>query len=197
MNFTYTLIISLLFSIHALSAQKTFVIIGDSLTEGYGIAKESAFPHLLENLISNYKIINAGISGSTSASAMSRVKWTLKSKPDAILIALGGNDGLRGLSIKELSKNLTGAIKEIKKTQTKVMLAGIQAPPNYGAQYTKDFKNIFSQIAKEQKIPLYPFLLEGVAGNPRLNLPDGIHPNEEGHKVIAEKILPFIKKELP
>lgn len=194
-----SLVISIIFISLTSYAQsnKTLVVIGDSLTEGYGLSKDSAFPKLLENSLKDWKVVNAGISGSTSASALSRVKWTLKSKPKVILIALGANDGLRGLSVKELKKNLAAAIDEIKKTNTKVLLAGMQAPPNYGKKYTQDFSAVYPSLSKEKNVPLYPFLLDGVAGNAKLNLTDGIHPNEEGHKIILEKILPFIKKELP
>lgn len=179
-------------------AQKTLVIIGDSVTEGYGIGKESAYPYLLEKELPGWKVTNSGISGSTSASAPGRVKWALKSKPDAILLVLGGNDGLRGLKVQEMKKNLSEAIQLAKSGKNvKVLLAGYQAPPNYGSAYTKSFSAVFPELAKEHSVPLFPFILEGVAGNPGLNIADGIHPNEKGQKLILKNLLPFLKKELP
>jgi acyl-CoA thioesterase-1 len=178
-------------------AEKTLTIIGDSITEGYGVPKEKAYPALLEKNLPGWKITNAGISGSTSASAPSRMKWALKAKPTAVLIALGGNDGLRALKVEEMRKNLAEALSLAKKAGVKALLAGQQAPPNYGTTYTKSFFSSFGEVAKNAKVPLYPFILEGVAGNPKMNLADGIHPNEAGQQVIADKLLPFLKKELP
>jgi len=178
-------------------AEKTLIILGDSVTEGYGVAKESSYPALLEKELKGWKVTNAGISGSTSASAPSRMKWALKAKPDAILLALGGNDGLRALKVSEMKKNLGDAIKLAGKQGVKVLLAGYKAPPNYGNEYTFGFARVFTQLAKENKAPLYTFILDGVAGDSKLNLADGIHPNIAGHKVIAEKLLPFLRKELP
>lgn len=178
-------------------AEKTLTIIGDSVTEGYGVSKESSFPALLEKELKGWKVTNAGISGSTSASAPGRMKWALKAKPDAVLLALGGNDGLRALKAAEMKKNLADAIELAKKSGVKVLLAGYKAPPNYGTDYTKGFSLVFTELAKENKVPLYDFILDGVAGNSKLNLADGIHPNVTGHKVITEKLLPFLRKELP
>jgi len=190
------LVLYFLFSVPAL-AQKSLTIIGDSVTEGYGLGKENTYPALVEKELKGWKITNAGISGSTSASAPSRMKWALKAKPTAILLVLGGNDALRALKVSEMKKNLADAIRLAEKTGVKVLLAGYQAPPNYGGEYTKSFSAVFGEVAKESKVAFYPFILEGVAGNPKLNLPDGFHPNEAGHKVIAQKILPFLKRELP
>lgn len=179
---------------------KTLTIIGDSLTEGYGIAKEQAYPALLEKKLKQHglkwKVINSGVSGSTSASAPGRVKWALKSKPEAIVLALGANDGLRGLKLDQLEKNLKKAIQLAKKEKVLIYFVGILMPPNYGNQYAKDFSKVFPKIAKEEKIDFLPFLLEGVAANPKLNLADGIHPNEEGHKIIAETVFQFLKDKL-
>lgn len=177
-------------------AENTLTVIGDSVTEGYGVAKESTYVALVEKELKGWKVTNAGISGSTSASAPGRMKWALKAKPTAVLLALGGNDGLRALKAAELKKNLSEAIELAKKAGVKVLLAGYEAPPNYGSAYTKTFRDTYTELAKEQKVPLYPFILEGVAGDPKLNLADGIHPNVEGHKVLAKKILPFLQKEL-
>lgn len=179
------------------NSQNVLTILGDSVTEGYGVAKDSTYPALLEKELKGWKVVNSGISGSTSASAPGRMKWALKAKPRAILLALGGNDGLRALNVKDLKKNLGEAIALAKKEKVAVLLAGYEAPPNYGVKFTSSFKQTFRELAKEEKVPFYPFILDGVAGDPKLNLQDGIHPNVEGHKIIAKKLLPFLQKELP
>jgi acyl-CoA thioesterase-1 len=196
-----TLLLALLLLLPLSShAAKTLVILGDSLTEGYGVQKEKAFPALLEKKLKDakidWKVTNAGVSGSTSASAPSRTDWILKSKPDAILLALGANDGLRGLTTESMEKNLKNAISKMKAAKVKVFLAGMQMPPNFGAEYTKNYREVFPRLAKEEKIELLPFLLEKVAGENKLNLADRIHPNEEGHKIIAETVFQFLKGKL-
>lgn len=177
---------------------KTLVIIGDSLTEGYGVSQQQSFPSLLEEKMNSskksWKVINAGISGSTSASAVSRIKWHLKQKPNLIILALGSNDGLRGLSTNQIISNLDKAIEVAKASQTTIVLAGLKMPPNYGAKYTQDFALVFPQLSKKHKIPLIPFLLKDVAGEKSRNLSDGIHPNESGHKIIAETVFQSIKE---
>lgn len=180
---------------------KKFVIIGDSLTEGYGVSQEAAFPALLEKKINNelkksYKIVNSGISGSTTASAPQRAKWILKQKPDLVMLILGANDGLRGLKLEASEKNLSTAIEEFQKANIKIILGGLYMPPNYGAEYTENFKKMYSRLAKKYKMKLVPFILDKVAGDPKFNLPDGIHPNEEGHKIIAQTIFDSIKEGL-
>ncbi len=177
------------------------VILGDSLTEGYGVAKSDAFPALLEKKMRedsypNLEIVNSGIGGSTTASALSRLKWVLKSKPQLVILALGGNDGLRGTDLKTTEKNLDQAIQFAQKKGVRVILAGMQIPPNYGKEYTENFKKIFPRLAKKYKVKLIPFLLKGVGGEADLNLPDGIHPNEEGHQVIADTLYKFLKENL-
>lgn len=170
------------------------IFIGDSLTAGYGLAEEEAYPALIEKLASatNTPIEsrNAGVSGDTSAGALRRLNWLLKDKYDVVFIAIGANDGLRGLSLDELEKNLRQIVQQVRKAlpQSKIMLAGIKLPLNFGPQYTNDFENIFIRVAKTEKIAFLPFLLEGVAGNPALNLPDRLHPNAEGQKKMAAHI---------
>lgn len=182
------------------ATSKKLVVIGDSLTEGYGVAKEKAWPALLEKKLieakKNYQVVNSGVSGSTSASGPSRMSWQLKSKPDVIVLALGANDGLRGTSVKNLEDNLNKSIDLAKKAKVKVILAGMMMPPNYGESYAKDFAGAFKRVAKKHKVPLIPFLLEKVGGVAELNLTDGIHPNEKGHAVIAETVFKAIEKEL-
>lgn len=180
-----------------LNGIKRIAIIGDSLTEGYGVPAESSFPKVLEKLCHengrlDIEVMSSGSSGSTSASGPSRVQWALKSKPDLIIVALGANDGLRGLEVEQMRKNLERTIQEAKKAQVKVVLAGMKAPPNLGRDYTKAYENSFSEVAHAEGIPLFPFLLEGVAGEPELNIDDGIHPNEAGHQIMGQNLFRFL-----
>ncbi|MGE4133850.1 MAG: arylesterase [Bdellovibrionales bacterium] len=174
---------------------KTIVIVGDSLTEGYGVSKENAYPALLEKKIAErgYKVVNAGISGSTSASAPARVKWQLKSKPEILVLALGANDGLRGLSVENMQKNLRAAVNLALDAKVKVVLVGMRMPPNYGKEYSEKFRKAFDRLSKELRVTYIPFLLKDVGGNPKLNLTDGIHPNEAGHKILAETVFQGIR----
>lgn len=176
---------------------KTLVIIGDSLTEGYGVAKEKAYPALLEEKIKadkkDWKVINSGVSGSTTASALSRVKWILKSKPDMVMIALGANDGLRGVKVETSKKNLDDAMALLKQAKIPMIVGGMQIPPNFGQVYANQFKSMFSDLAKKYNAAFVPFILEGVAGNSNLNQPDGIHPNEEGQKIMADTVYKHIR----
>ena len=185
-----------IFSGHA-TAQTLIVALGDSLTEGYGVSKEEAYTYLVEHelLRKGYSVrmINAGISGSTSASAPSRMQWYLRVKPDIVILALGGNDGLRGLSVQHMKKNLGKAIELASSKNILVLLAGMQIPLNYGQDYTKSFRNAFYELAEKYKIPMIPFLLKDVGNVPRLNLPDGIHPNPEGHHIISRTVVEHLE----
>ena len=172
---------------------KTIVFVGDSLTEGYGVAKESAYPNLLpaffkERMGKEVTIVNGSVSGSTTASASSRFRWFLRSKPDILVLALGANDGLRGLSLPESKKNLEDVILLAKAEKMKIVLAGMLMPPNYGDDYRKEFETLFKELVKKHDLIFIPFLLEGVAGVKELNQADGIHPNEKGHKIMAETV---------
>lgn len=183
------------------SLAKTIVFIGDSLTEGFGVKTEEAYPAQLEQIFhangrSDIKVINGGISGSTTANASSRTKWFLKMKPDIIIYALGANDGLRGLEINESEKNLSDAIDLAQKKSVKVMIALMKLPKNYGEDYRKKFERMYSNLLKDKKIGKLDFLLEGVGGVPRFNLSDGIHPNPEGQKKVAENIYKSLKDQL-
>jgi acyl-CoA thioesterase-1 len=172
----------------------TILCLGDSLTEGYGLAPEHAYPSVLER-----RLLNGGISGSTSASAVSRLEWQLRAAPDILILALGGNDGLRGLDLAATRRNLSAAIELAKGRGVRVVLAGMKLPPNYGPAYTGDFERLFPELAAEHDVALIPFLLEGVAARPGLNLPDGIHPNAEGYLRVAENVLevllPMLEKD--
>lgn len=177
----------------AAASEYRIVILGDSLTEGYGISKDVAFPALLEKKfhddgMTQVKIINAGISGSTSSSAPGRLKWILKTNPHLVLLALGANDGLRAVPVETLKKNLRTALQDIRAAKVEAILVGMKMPPNYGKKYSSEFENVFTNLAKEEKVKLIPFLLANTAGNKELTQPDGIHPNEKGHILIADYV---------
>jgi acyl-CoA thioesterase I len=176
----------------------TIVALGDSLTDGYGLSKEQAYPQLVQDRfhkdgMTNVKILNAGISGSTSAGAEGRLKWFLKSKPQILLLALGANDGLRGVPPESTRANLLKCIKLAKENNMRVILGGMMLPPNYGKDYTEKFKQMYADIAKSEKVELIPFLLDGVAGVQKLNQEDGIHPNADGHVKVAEIVYRHLK----
>jgi acyl-CoA thioesterase-1 len=188
----FFVILFILFSLTSVYG-KTIVFLGDSLTEGYQLAKEEAYPSLIENELKlkkiDVKVINAGESGATSASGPKKIKWYLKSRPDVLVLALGANDGLRGLSLSETEKNLSLVIDMAIKARVKVLLIGMKMPINYGEPYRTQFQNLFKKLAGKFKLELVPFLLEGVGGRPEMNLTDGIHPNPAGHKVMAKTVL--------
>ena len=179
----------------------TILFLGDSLTEGLGVTKEEAFPKLVKILIQkelkkDISIINAGVSGSTTSDGLDRLKWYLKKKPSIVFLALGANDGLRGLDLKQSQKNLEEIIKYAQESGAKVLLAGMLIPPNYGPEYSENFRKMYEEIKDKYKLKSMPFLLDQVAGNKNLNQSDGIHPNEQGHKTIAKNVFEFIKKDL-
>ena len=172
--------------------------LGDSLTEGYGLSKEQAWPALLQSLLhqrgrTNITLINGGVSGSTSASALSRLRWHLKAKPDVLILALGANDGLRGVPVAETRKNLAATLELARQNGLKVLLAGMKMPPNYGPDYSTQYEKMFKDLSLKYKTAFLPFILEGVAADPAMNLEDGIHPNAAGHKKIAAMILPYLE----
>lgn len=182
------------------SNEKIILFYGNSLTAGYGIDQDDAFAGLtqarIDSLSLNYKVINGGLSGETTAGGLSRLDWFLEVEPEIFVLELGGNDGLRGIEISETKKNLEGIIDKVqtKYPETKIILAGMQIPPNMGKEYSEEFSEIYPVIAKEKNVTLIPFLLQNVGGIPELNLPDGIHPTEEGHKIVFETVWPFIKE---
>lgn len=171
--------------------------LGDSLMAGYGLAKKDSFPTQLESALKDrghdVTLLNAGVSGDTTAGGRSRLAWSLADKPNAVIVELGGNDGLRGLPPKETEKNLRAILQELKQQGLPVLLTGMLAPPNMGRAYGAKFNAVFGKLADEFEVVFYPFFLEGVAGEPTLNQPDGIHPNEEGVKVIVARILPSVE----
>ncbi|WP_435625351.1 arylesterase [Flagellimonas sp.] len=181
------------------SSEKVILFFGDSLTAGYGLELEQAFPALIQSRLDslglNYTVINSGLSGETTSGGRNRLNWVLKQKVDVFVLELGANDGLRGIPLVETRKNLQAMIDVVKEknSDTKIVLAGMQIPPNMGPEYTTEFRKIFPELAEENQIALIPFLLEGVAGIPELNLEDGIHPTPEGHEIVKENVWSVLK----
>ncbi len=180
--------------------QKNILFFGDSLTAGYGLSAEEAFPALLEKDLTKggktVKVINGGLSGETSAGGLSRIDWLLRKPVDVFVLELGANDGLRGLPLDQTRKNLQAIVDKVKEKypSAKIVLAGMMVPPNMGKQYTEEFKNMYPQLAKRNNTTLIPFILQDVGGIEKLNQADGIHPTAEGHKIIAKNLKPIIEK---
>lgn len=178
----------------SVDGNKVILFFGDSLTAGMGLDTEKAFPAIiqkkLDSLGLDYQVVNAGLSGETTAAGKNRVNWVLKQNVAIFVLELGANDGLRGVPIEETRRNLQAIIDKVraKNPETEILLTGMQIPPNMGADYTSGFRDIFPELAKRNEIYLVPFLLENVAGIPELNQADGIHPTAEGQKILAENV---------
>jgi len=181
----------------ALAVEHVIVALGDSLTAGLGVGADEAYPALLEARLRRegfaYRVVNAGVSGDTSAGGLRRIDWALRLSPAVVIVALGANDGLRGQPPDALRGNLTRIIERAQAAGAHVLLAGMRVPPNYGDDYARAFAGVYPAVAKATGVPLAPFLLDGVAGNPRLNQADGIHPTAEGQRRIAEVLWPYLK----
>ena len=171
---------------------------GDSLTAGYGLAPEQSFPARLEVALRRQgievRVVNGGVSGETTAGGLARLDWALAEKPDFVILALGANDALRGIDPATVRDNLDKMIRKIEANGAKVLLVGMLAPPNWGAEYENAFDRIFPELAKVHDVQLYPFLLEGVAMKPELNQPDGLHPNERGVAVLVDRFAPVVAR---
>ena len=173
---------------------RTVLFYGDSLTAGYGIDREQAFPALIQARIDSlgwdYEVFNAGLSGETSAGGLRRIDWILRHKVDVFALELGANDGLRGIDLKDTRSNMQGIVDRVKAKypDVVVVVVGMQMPPNLGPEYTAEFKGLYSSLAEQNGAALIPFLLAGVGDRPELNLPDGNHPTVAGHKVVAENV---------
>ena len=178
---------------------KTILFFGNSLTAGYGLDAEESFPALIQDRLDslglNYAAINSGVSGETTSGGLNRLNWVLNQKVDVFVLELGANDGLRGIPLRETRENLQSIIDLVreKNPDTEIILAGMQIPPNMGQAYTSEFKKIYPDLAEENEVRLIPFILDGVAGIPDLNLPDGIHPTAEGQKIVRENIWKVLK----
>jgi acyl-CoA thioesterase I len=175
------------------------LVLGDSLSAGYNIQAREAFPVRLEAALRqagvNVSVVNAGVSGDTSAGGLSRVDWALGQRPpEFALVALGANDGLRGIDVEAMERNLDRILERLKARGVKPMLAGMLAPPNMGTAYRDAFAAVFPRLAAKHGVPLYPFLLEGIAARPEFNLSDGIHPNPQGVDVMVANILPHVRR---
>jgi acyl-CoA thioesterase-1 len=186
-------------SLQAQDELRRILFFGDSITAGNGIDQENAFPAIIQQKIDslgwNFEVVNGGLSGETSAGGLRRIDWMLRQPVDVFVLELGGNDGLRGIDPATTKKNLQKIIDKVKQKYpgAKIILAGMQVPPNLGSRYTEQFKEIYPELARKNNVALIPFLLEGVGGNPELNQSDGIHPTIEGHKVIAETVWEVLK----
>lgn len=184
--------------------EKYIIFFGNSLTAGYGIEQGEAFPALIQKRLDSlglaYTVVNAGLSGETTASGVNRVEWVVSQQPvDVFVLELGGNDGLRGIDVAETRKNLLTIIEKVrqKHPDARIILSGMMVPPNMGPRYSKDFMAVFPAVAKTANVKLIPFILERVGGEKELNLEDGIHPTPEGHKLVAENVWEVLKEVIP
>jgi acyl-CoA thioesterase-1 len=181
----------------SVTTQPRVVILGDSLTAGLGLSPDEAYPSLLQERLDKeglkYEVINAGVSGDTSAGGLARLDWALDGDVRVLIVALGGNDGLRGLPAEELKGNLSKIIEQAQQRHIKVILAGMEAPPNFGQSYIVSFHQVYPQLARQYNVSLVPFLLQGVAGIDTLNQRDGIHPTAQGARIVADNIWPVLR----
>jgi acyl-CoA thioesterase I len=168
------------------------VFLGDSLTAGLGLPSEQSYPSLIGKRLKarglDYEIVNAGVSGDTSAGGVRRLAWSLEGDVKLLIVALGANDGLRGLPTSDLKKNLASVLDQARSKNIPVVLAGMEAPPNNGPDYTREFRSVYTELAKEYQVRFIPFLLQGVAGDASLNQADGIHPNARGAEIVADLV---------
>lgn len=187
-------LVSALISTNAQEEKKTILFFGDSIAAGYGIEPQQAFPAIIQNKIDsaglNYEVINGGLSGETSAGGLRRIDWVLQRDIDIIVLELGGNDGLRGIDLSSTKENLQQIIDKAKakNPDVEIILAGMQVPPNLGTDYTQEFQNLYPELAKENNLVLIPLILDKVGGKDEYMQPDQIHPNVQGHKVVAETV---------
>ena len=175
-------------------AARVIVALGDSLTAGLGVAADEAYPARLQARLGregfDYRVVNAGVSGDTSAGGLRRLPWVLRAAPEVAIVALGANDGLRGQDPRATRENLERIVARLRRAGARVLLAGMHVPPNYGPEFARAFAAVYPAVARRASVALMPFLLEGVAADPRLNQADGIHPNAAGHQVIADRLWP-------
>jgi acyl-CoA thioesterase I len=174
------------------------LVLGDSLAAGLGLAPNQAFPVRLQDALAargrKVRVINAGVSGDTTAGGLARLDWVLADKPQVAIVELGANDALRGLDVRAMRANLTAILKRFEQERVKVLLAGMKAPPNYGSAYVREYEQVFAGLVKDHDVIYYPFFLDGVAAQRELNQGDGIHPNAKGVDLIVANILPYVEK---
>ena len=186
-------VLVLLFPASALSKEKPVILaLGDSLTAGFGVKEEESYPSRLQLKVASagfpHKVINAGVSGDTTAGGVRRIRWLMKHEPEIVILALGANDGLRGFSIAEIRRNLELMIGVCRKHDARILLAGMKALPNYGEDYMQEFESVFSELAEKHKLDFLPFLLEGVAGERKHTQPDGLHPVASGYSIVSDLV---------
>jgi len=180
----------------AAAEERVIVAFGDSLTAGLGVPPEQSYPTLLTAKLQAegypYRVVNAGVSGDTSAGGLRRVDWALRLRPTIVILELGVNDALRGQDLAGVRANLGQLVQRFQSAGARVLVAGMRLPPNYGARYGSEFQRLFADVAKAHGAPLMPFFLDGVGGNPRLNQPDGLHPTVEGYRIIVDRLWPYL-----
>src|SRR6266852_2902964 len=178
------------------AAERVIVAFGDSLTAGQGVAVAESYPVLLAARLHTegypYRVVNAGVSGDTTAGGLRRVDWALKLDPEIVILELGVNDALRGQDLSAVRANLDGLVQRFQTAGARVLLAGMRLPPNYGGRYGTEFQSVYKEVARRREVALMPFFLDGVGGNPRLNQPDGIHPTAEGYRIIVDRLWPYL-----
>ena len=201
-TFRPLLFISVIILLGSWSSPINIVFYGDSITAGYGIDSDLAYPAVVQEILLdegyNVKVVNAGLSGETSAGGVTRINWVLRQPVDIFVLELGANDGLRGLNLNQTRKNLQEIIYKVrtKYPDVKLVIAGMIVPPNLGEEYTAEFKNLFPSLARENDAMLIPFILTDVGGDENLNQTDGIHPNSEGHKIVGKNVADYIREYL-
>jgi len=191
------LVAALLLAEPAGAAERVIVAFGDSLTAGLGVTLEDSYPARLQARLRAegyaYRVVNAGASGDTTAGGLRRVDWALKNKPDIVIVALGANDALRAQDLRSVRANLDAIVARFQKAGAHVLLIGMEVPPNYGVRYASEFRKIYTEVARTRNVAFMPFLLDGVAGNPALNQPDGIHPTPEGYRIVVDRLWPYLQ----
>ena len=191
------LLASLAFAGPVHATERIVVAFGDSLTAGLGVMPDESYPAQLQARLRAdgyaYRVVNAGASGDTTAGGLRRVDWALKNKPDIVIVALGANDAMRGQDLASVRANLDGIVARFQKAGARVLVVGMEVPPNYGARYAADFRRLYVEMAHKRGAAFMPFLLDGVAGNPRLNQGDGIHPTAEGYRIVVDRLWPYLE----
>ena len=191
------LVASLAFAGPVHATERIVVAFGDSLTAGLGVMPDESYPAQLQARLRAdgyaYRVVNAGASGDTTAGGLRRVDWALKNKPAIVIVALGANDAMRGQDLASVRANLDGIVARFQKAGARVLVAGMEVPPNYGARYAADLRRLYVEVARKRGAAFMPFLLDGVAGNPRLNQGDGIHPTAEGYRIVVDHLWPYLE----
>lgn len=192
------LVVLVNFGMDKAMAETRILALGDSLTAGYGLPAGAGFASQLQRALTarghDVRVIDAGVSGDTTAGGLARLDWALADTPQVAIVELGANDALRGLDPDQAYRNLDAILSRLKRDGVRVLLVGMVAPANWGPDYTRRFNTIYGRLAEKHGVPLYPFFLDGVAKDPRLNLPDGLHPTADGIGVIVERILPHVEQ---